>query len=316
MSDEHWFRVEVEVLAGACDVVAGILLEVGAEGIREDYPELGHGGPAVAATELAPPPPPTSGRVEVSGFLRADPAEAPRIDRALREGLAHFEDIFPGLTRAPARYASVPPEDWGRAWREHFEGVHVGRALFVRPSWIESPGDERTEIVIDPSMAFGTGTHFTTAACLELLEDELRDRDGGTVVDLGTGTGILAIAAVKLGADSVVAVDVDGDALIVAARNLDLNGIGARISLRAGSHQVVDGRHDVVLANILAPVLCDIADDLAAHVAHRGAVICSGLLVEQEDEVRAALTGAGLEVTARLSDDEWVALQAIPSAGP
>ncbi len=314
MSDDSWIRVEVEVTAAAADAVAGILLEIGAEGIREDYPELRRGGPAVAATEWAPPPPAPSGRVEVIGFLRADPADAPRIDRQLRAALACFAELFPRLPDAPARYASVPPEDWGKAWREHFEGVEVGRSLFVRPSWIEAVDDTRTEIVIDPSMAFGTGTHFTTAACLALLEDALVDRAGCRVLDVGTGTGILAIAAIKLGADAVVAVDVDADALTVAARNLHLNAIGSRISLRAGTLSVVEGRYDVILANILAPVLCETAANLASHLRDDGVLICSGLLAEQEDEVRAAFADAGLAVTERRSDDEWVALAATPSA--
>ena len=222
--------------------------------------------------------------------------------------LALLEDVFSGLSSAEVHVQSIEEEDWGRSWRKHYTAVEVGEQLVIRPSWESPTAGDRLEVVIDPSMAFGTGTHFTTVGCLEALEDALGPRAGATVLDLGTGTGILAIAAVKLGAGATVAVDTDAEAVVVAARNLEINGVQAGIDVRHGELDAVDGRFDVVLANILAPVLCDLAADLAAHLRPGGTLIVSGLLVDQEDDVRSALAGAGLQVRTRRSDGEWVAL--------
>jgi len=282
------------------------LLDLGAEGLVEDYPELHDDGPAVAATAWAPEPPrSSSGRVDLAGYLPPT-RSAPEIESALRARLDGLTPVFAQLADARVAIETVQEEDWGRTWREHFEGVDVGRALRIRPSWIPSREGERVELIVDPSMAFGTGTHFTTAACLEALEDGIRA--GCTVLDVGTGTGVLAIAAAKLGAREVDAVDVDADAVDVATHNAALNGVSGAITLSVGTVVDTAGRYDVVLGNLLAPVLRAIACDLAARLAPGGLLIVSGLLTGQEAEVLAAFRAEGLKAVHRRSDGEWVEL--------
>ena len=305
-SDRAWRRVTLTVPVDAVDALTGVLLDLGAEGLVEDYPELLDEGPAVAETRWAPPPPlPASGRVDLHGYLPPTQS-APEIEVALRARAGGLTDVFPELENVEVTIETVPEEDWGRSWRAHFTGVDVGLGLRVRPSWILPRDDDRIELIVDPSLAFGTGTHFTTAACLEALEQGVGL--GTSVLDVGTGTGVLAIAAVKLGANSIVAVDVDDDAVGVAEHNLDLNGVTHQVALAAGTVADTAGRFDVVVANLLAPALRAIAGELAARLAPGGLLIVSGLLVGQEAELLRIFEARDLVAVHRRSDGEWVQL--------
>jgi len=308
-----WHRIRLEVPAERAELATDLLLVAGASGIVEDYPELHLPGPAISGDprEPVPPPPsPADGRIEVWGYLDADVDAASALG-SLRASLADL----PGLAGAAPRLEPVPDEDWGHAWREHYAAVDLGRRLRIRPTWEAAGEDGRLEIRIDPGLAFGTGTHFTTAACLELLEESLTPSPPPpppSVLDVGTGTGVLAIGAVLLGAGEVVAFDADPDAVDVARGNLRSNGMADRIDLWHGTLADLPTGHrfDRVLANLLAPLLCELAEDLAATLQDGGLLIASGLLVEQEAEVCAAMESAGLNVVESRSGGEWAALTA------
>ncbi len=187
----------------------------------------------------------------------------------------------------------VPDEDWGEGWKKDFKALDVGRVR-VRPSWIEAPPPPGSvEVVLDPGMAFGTGTHPTTSLCLAALSELLSARPGATVLDVGTGSGLLAIAARKLGAGRVAANDIDPIAVEVARENAARNG--AAVELTGAPVETVAGTFDVVVANILANVLVALAPTLAARVAPGGVLFLSGILAPQEDEVRRAHVEEGLE---------------------
>jgi ribosomal protein L11 methyltransferase len=313
-SPRRWTQISADVPAAAADAVADALLDLGATGIAEEYPELTQGGPAVSTSALAPPPPAAREGVTLLAYLPGDVPAASLIDPLLKR-LRVLDEVFAGLANVEVHVEAIEEKDWGKTWRAHYEAVEVGRSLLVRPSWKPATGGhDRLEVIIDPSMAFGTGTHFTTVGCLEALEDALDGRPGATVLDLGTGTGILAIAAARLGADSTLGVDTDPEAVVVAQRNLEINGVQQSVTVRHGDLAGVDGTFDVVLANILAPVLCDLAGELAAHMNPGASLVVSGLLVDQEEEVRRALTAAGVEISNRRSDGEWVALEATLSS--
>jgi ribosomal protein L11 methyltransferase len=302
-----WHRIAVTIPAGAVDRVGDVLLAAGATGLMEDYPQLREEGPALSGDpgeRAPPPPPPADGKVELAGYLPEDMDAAAAL-RQVQERLA----AMAGFAGARPRLERVPDEDWGRSWREHYTALDVGRRLRIRPSWEPAGDGSRCEIVIDPGMAFGTGTHFTTAACLELLEQVLDGADRPlSVLDVGTGTGVLAIGAAQLGARTVAAFDTDAEAVEVAHANLTGNGVATRIELRRGTLDEESRRFDLVLANLLAPLLCRLAPDLAAAVADGGRLIASGLLVDQKTEVVEALAAAGLSLTEARSDGEWVAL--------
>ncbi|HEX9399629.1 MAG TPA: 50S ribosomal protein L11 methyltransferase [Anaeromyxobacter sp.] len=201
--------------------------------------------------------------------------------------------------------AEVPDEDWGEGWKKDFKALDVGRVR-VRPSWIDAaPPPGSVEVVLDPGMAFGTGTHPTTSLCLAALSDLLSARPGASLLDVGTGSGLLAIAARKLGAGRVAANDVDPIAIDVARENAARNG--AALELTGAPVEAIAGTFDVVVANILANVLVALAPTLAARVAPGGVLLLSGILGPQEDEVRRAHVAAGLEPVegGDRRDGEW-----------
>ncbi len=201
------------------------------------------------------------------------------------------------------RWEPVPDVDWAATWREGIEPVSAG-PFDVVPTWLvdDHPTAEgRTRIVLDPGRAFGSGHHDTTLGCLEALAD--LDLDGRRVLDVGTGTGVLAIAVALEGAARVVAVDVDPDAVQVARDNAAANDV--TLELAVGSVGDVEGDFDVVVANVLTHTIIELADDLVAAVRAGGHLVTSGIGAERADRVVAALASAGLaEVTTRVRG-EW-----------
>jgi ribosomal protein L11 methyltransferase len=188
--------------------------------------------------------------------------------------------------------AEVPDEDWGEGWKKDLRPLDVGRVR-VRPSWIDAPPPPgAVEVVLDPGMAFGTGSHPTTSLCLAGLSDLLAGRAGASVLDVGTGSGLLAIAARKLGAGRVAGNDEDPIAVEVARENAERNGVA--LELTVDPVERIPGTFDVVVANILANVLVALAPSLAAKVAPGGVLLLSGILGPQEEEVRRAHVAQGL----------------------
>ncbi len=216
---------------------------------------------------------------------------------------------------APPPYKSetVADRDWVRVWMDrwlpmHFGGSPGGANLWVVPSWLAPPDPEAANIVLDPGMAFGTGTHATTAMCLEwLAQHPPRSRD---VIDYGCGSGILAIAALKLGARSVTGADTDPQALTVSRENAERNAVLDRLTLLLPDALPKQADADIVLANILARALIVLAPRLTALVRPGGALILSGLLATQADEVEAAYA-AHFDFTRQVRD-EWVMLAGAP----
>lgn len=200
-------------------------------------------------------------------------------------------------------------EDWANAWKDHYRPVRAGRRVVIRPPWQEySPGEDDVVVVLDPGMAFGTGTHPTTRLCLITLEDELQP--GQSVFDVGTGSGILAIAAALLGARSVDAVDIEPVSVRQAAENLERNGVADQIQLVEGSADAagtLGGTYDLVVANIIARILIDISADLVAAVASGGTLILSGIIEPKEADVVARFQELGFEMVKRTQEEDWVA---------
>jgi len=273
------------------------------------------------------------GTVVEEPILVGDDPETYTIDRSQ---LYLVKTYLPDDERAPQRQQRIveaiwhlgrlrriePPvvrrlkEDWANAWKAFFPVLHVGQHLVIVPSWLQhQPAPDEVVIDLDPGMAFGTGVHPTTRMCLALLERHLRP--GDRVLDVGTGSGILAIAAGRLGAGAVVALDIEPQAVETARANLARNGVAATVQLGT-----LDGRllepiargalppFDLVLANISAQVVIALAPALAAALRLGGLAICSGLLEPREVEVAGALGAAEFELTGRQAEDDWVALVA------
>lgn len=207
--------------------------------------------------------------------------------------------------------SAVPEQDWMHKWKEGFEAVEIGERLVVAPSWkLPGKSDGRVVIQIDPGMAFGTGTHETTRLCLEAIE---RHWHGGSLLDVGTGTGILAIAAALLAPGSrVVAIDVDPQAVEVARENLAINDVSSSIELREGQpRNLAPQEFGVIVANLTAEVIVDLMADLADCLASEGWMILSGILTELAEDVERALVACGFTVTERREAGEWCAFVAM-----
>lgn len=213
------------------------------------------------------------------------------------------------LAEIPAfTLTSMEDQDWLEGWKQFFSPLEISPRLAVVPSWESfDPKPEQAVIILDPGMAFGTGTHGTTYTCLQALSSYLAQ--GMRVCDVGTGSGILAIAAVKLGAGTVTATDNDPLSIRVAHENAVHNGVGERIDFRVTDLLAgVEGPFDLLLANILAPVILALIPQLGVLLAPNALFISSGYITSQEAEIRAALIAAGHIILARYAREDWVTL--------
>lgn len=252
-----------------------------------------------------------TGDIAVFGYLAAD--ETLETNRQkLAEALWHMRQIadFP-----EPQYTSIHDQDWMAAWKQHYTPIPIGETLLIIPAWHQPAADEtRTIIRINPAMAFGTGAHPTTQLILALLEKHLQP--GVPLIDVGCGSGILPIAALKMGATHALAVDVDQQAVQSTLENMELNGIGSdRLETGKGSvEEILTGRFTLqsaplVMVNILAPIILRLLDDgLADLVEDDGILLLSGLLDHQEAEVVAKAESAGFSTIDRLTDGDWVSL--------
>jgi ribosomal protein L11 methyltransferase len=208
----------------------------------------------------------------------------------------------------------VEEADWADAWKSHFPVMRIGRRLVIRPTWRRHRAAASDVVLsLDPGMAFGTGLHPTTRLCMAAIET-LADAGriaGARVLDVGCGSGILAIAAVKLGAERALGVDTDPIAIEATTANARRNRLGRRIRARLGSLPSEAGPFDVVLANLIAGVLVPLAPALLDELRPGGALVASGIFVDREPEVTEAFETAGFEVTARTAEGDWVALEAV-----
>jgi ribosomal protein L11 methyltransferase len=321
MSKDTWLEVEL--------IVEGEL----AEAVAEVLGRYVTGGVAIESTAVTAEADDSQGRatgpLRVCGYLPVD-EHLEENRRRLEEALWYLGRIRP---LPPPRFRSVQEQDWSQAWKEHYRPILIGKRLVIVPAWLESPDPSRVAIRMDPGMAFGTGTHPTTQLCLEFIDalfDPMRGSQYGNarlatgervqrsaVIDLGCGSGILAVAALKLGAQAALAVDIDAEAVRATRLNADLNGVSA--DLEAGLGSLAEVRRGdfslrtapLVLANILAVVIVNLLDEGLGELLEPGGVlVLSGILEEQASSVEAALERQGLRLLERRQAGDWVALAA------
>lgn len=283
-----------------------------AESVSEVLARYAGGGVVVEATKFEVTPTDHGvpvGPVIVRGYVAQD-AHVDENRRSIEDGLSHLNVILDGALPTPA-WREISEDDWGEAWKVNYKPIRIGKRLLVVPAWLEQearPGD--VVVRLDPGMAFGTGTHPTTQLCLMAIERHLKPEQ--EVIDLGTGSGILAIAAARLGAKHVWAYDIDDESIRAANENAEVNAVEGNLSIARGSlaELVAAGAQaPLVLANILAHVLVELfSKGLADLVAPGGLIVLSGILDTQAYQVVAALKTAGLEFAAQEHIEDWVAI--------
>lgn len=276
----RWTEITIDAEPGAVDAIQEALRSAGCDG--------------VVVRDTATPP-------NVSGYLPVDDRLESRLD-SLQTALTQFPSFGVEGAGMELILRNVQESDWANAWKAFYKSIRVGRHFVVTPPW-ETPelGDGDIPLVIDPGMAFGTGSHPTTQLCLTALEDYLQQ--GSHVADIGTGSGILAIAASKAGAASVIATDIDPLAVKIAAENIAANHVSAQTQQELPSR-----KFDFAVANILADVIIGLSEQLAALVKPGGILVVSGIIDTRESDVRSHLVDMGFETIETRRDAEWVAL--------
>ena len=285
-----WHQITLTTPRDQAEALEDTLLELGAVSVTlQDAADVPVLEPLPGETPLWP-------EVNVVGLFE-DEADTAQVDAALAErGIAAGAWIY------------VEDQDWERAWMDQFQPLRFGERLWIVPSWIDAPDPLAVNILLDPGLAFGTGTHPTTALCLEWLDGT--DMAGKSVLDYGCGSGILAIAALKLGAVDAWGIDIDPQALTATRDNAARNGIEAeRLHTGLPGALPPEAPFEVLLANILMGPLIELAPTLTAHVARGGQLVLSGLLAEQAEGVMAAYA-ADFDFDPPALKDGWARLSA------
>jgi ribosomal protein L11 methyltransferase len=227
----------------------------------------------------------------------------------------NLQQLYPELPKLRVLQEDLQDEDWAETWKTFFKPMRIGSSIVVKPSWESyEPSADQVVIEIDPEQAFGTGNHPSTALCIELLEPILssvsrgKGNSGPSVLDVGTGSGILGIVAARQGARRVLGLEIDPEALEAAQRNVDRNGVGEAMSVSLTPLDQVEQTFDLVVANLTASLLTQMAGDLVGHVSAEGLLLLSGILTEQMEEVAKCFETHYFTVVDSRATEEWQAI--------
>ncbi len=299
----RWLELSARVHPEAVESVSELLGRYTSDGVVIEEPfELTDDGQDYRILHGEP--------VQVHAYLPIDGTQDEKRGR-IEEGLWHLASLgahFVGTMQT----REVNEEDWANAWKDYYHVTHIGQRLVIRPSWRDyTPKPGEVVLTLDPGMAFGTGVHPTTRMCIEQVEQ--RVAPGMRVLDVGTGSGILALAAAKLGAQSVYAIDNSSVATESASANAELNGLQDRIQVVLGVLDEAEaarmaGRFDLVLANIIAHVIGSIAPQLTQTLAPHGTLVVSGIIEARRQDAEGPLLAAGLTLVDEVKIDDWLAL--------
>jgi len=308
----EWSAIKIELTRAAGELLGVYLQELGISGTEIDDPAVLRRLRKTGGWEYSdlPDEPAAMDEVTLTVYVPCE-VEAATV-AAIRAYLATLPAAGLAPGRGVIRTGTVREEDWANNWKAYFKPIAVGNRLLIKPSWEEAPADtDRLLIELDPGMAFGTGTHPTTELCLLALEEFCRT--GETVFDIGTGSGILAVAAAKLGAAAVTAVDIDPVAVRTTEENIARNGVGERVMVHQGGIETIapEEKAGVIVANIIADVIVAIAGPVRQHLHPGGIFIASGIIRERLCDVTAALTAVGFTAITSRTAGEWVAVTAI-----
>ncbi len=299
----RWLELTVQAHPEAIESVSELLSQHTSGGVAIEEPiELFDEGQEYRVVTGKP--------VLVHAYLPIDGKEEETHQR-IAEGLWHFSCLGSHFVGELTTH-TVNEEDWANAWKDYFHVTHIGQRLVIRPSWREyTPKPSEVMLTLDPGMAFGTGLHPTTRMCLEQVEQ--RVHAGMKVLDVGTGSGILAIAAARLGAESVYAIDNSSVAVESTLANTKMNELEDRIEVVLGVLDDAEatrmaGQYDFVIANIIAHVIGSIAPQLARVVSPTGVLVVSGIIEARRHDAEDPLLAAGLELVEQVMIDDWMAL--------
>ncbi len=299
----RWKSFTVETRRTAVDALSHFFLTHGSLGMAYDERLFEKSG------DPADPLPPPGERTKLTAYFPWD-ADLHQVKREFLSFLPALSDAFGSDAGSFVSAAEITDTGWAEKWKENFVPRRIGNRIVVRPTWEPyepAPGD--VVLTIDPGQAFGTGNHETTRMCLQLLESVFEKTPAPQrVLDLGTGTGILGIAAAKLGAAFTLGIDTDPKAVEVAAENARINGVGERFRATFMPLACETGSYDLVVANIIAEILIDMKTELLDRCVPGARIILSGILSEKSRWVAQEYAAAGAALVEMRTDDQWAAL--------
>ena len=308
--DGTWIEVRVITKSEALEPISGIFYSLDCKGVAIEDPEdiLGREqGPLTwdfADINVLE----HKGKVAVVKAYFAEEDNIEDVLEYVNERLTELKEMGLDLGEAKVEHEKMHEEDWANTWKQYYKPTKVGEKIVVKPIWEEYEAKEGDLIIeLDPGMAFGTGTHETTSMCIQQLEKYVKQ--DSKVFDIGCGSGILAIAAAKLGANDVLAVDLDEVAVKVSKENIELNKVEDKVkALHGNLMEVVSDKADIVVANIIADIIKILAKDIKNFMKDDAVFISSGIIHAKVDEVKASLEENGLEIIEVQSLGEWNAI--------
>ncbi|HOF06354.1 MAG TPA: 50S ribosomal protein L11 methyltransferase [Syntrophales bacterium] len=296
---EKWLQIEINVPAELSDAVANFLMENGAQGVFQEQGEPQDGG---GFTE-------DGVRETLKAYLPEDVRVENRLS-AVQNYLEELRRLFPALPVPAWRTEWIADPDWGETWKKYFKPLRVTKNIIIKPTWERySPGGHDIIIEIDPGMAFGTGQHPSTRMCLQAMEDLIlgdRAAKNRRVLDVGTGTGILGIAAAKLGAGKVVCVDIDKQAVAIAGENVRMNGVEDRVDVLYRDAASLAETFDLIAANLTAKMLIKLRPRLIDLLGRGGFLVMSGIIEQNREDIEHHFFTEPFVVHRTIMEKEWL----------
>ncbi len=306
----NWTEVTIITTPEAVEAVSGVLYETGVGGVSVEDPTL-----LLECNRTTKEWDVLDKEVEErysedKAVIKAYYAPESNMEENLlriREGINRAAE-FVEVGDVKISSAIVSEEDWENSWKKYYKPVEVGERIIIKPLWEEINTDRDVVIELDPGMAFGTGTHETTRMCLKVLEKYVKENK--SLLDVGTGSGILSIGAAKMGCGKITAVDIDTVAVKVAKENISLNGVEEKINVVCGNLTdcIEKEKYGIVVANIIADAIIMLSGGIADFLADDGVYITSGIINHRADDVKATLTDCGFEITEEIREGDWVAI--------
>lgn len=306
----NWTEITVKIAPKAVEMASGVLYATGVGGVSiTDSSLLEESERLTSAWDVLDDDVRQKYEVEYATLKAYYPPETdiPETLKTIEEGIKSLEGLT-DVSGLEISYKEVHEQDWENEWKKYYKPVPVGNRIIIKPQWEEIDDDSRDVVIeLDPGMAFGTGTHETTRMCLALLEEFVTP--DSTLLDIGTGSGILSVGAAKLGCGKIVASDIDSVAVKVAKENAQLNGVADKIDIRCCDLTTgISGKYSIVVANIIADAVIMLSESAANFMADGGVYITSGIIEHRIDDVKEALTKYGFKIDRVVREGEWAAI--------
>ncbi len=308
--DMNWTEITIKASAHSAEPISGVLYSTGVGGVSVTDPSLlNESQRLTAAWDVLDEDVRCQYDIDYALIKAYYPPETDIEEtlRAIKEGISSLKDTF-DIGDVEISTATVCEQDWENSWKKYYKPVNVGKHIVIKPLWEELENSDRDVVIeLDPGMAFGTGTHETTRMCLALLEEFVTPES--SLLDIGTGSGILSIGAAKLGCGKIVASDIDSVAVKVAKENAALNGVQDKIDIRHGDlTENVSGKYDIVVANIIADAVIMLSEVAGNFMKPDGVYITSGIIDHRLDDVKKALDKFGFKIQRVVTEGEWAAI--------